>query len=346
MRLTQRKKEILQETIVEFINKAEPVSSQSIAKKLGSELSPATIRKEMAELEEMGYLTHPHTSAGRIPTDMGYRYYVDHMVYEKLNLTTGHERKILPVDLAIDKGMGLEAILEKYSQLLAKFTNYLSMVVAPNISQSKFRHIELLKFQEGSFLLVLITNTGRVYKRIFTLEGTYNDLDLQRVTNILNSQLRGKNIIEISAETIRMSEGESYLVLFVKKVIELIKDCEEEKLFHERIFIHGLGEFLRQLEFIDLRKLQEILKVVENEYLLVKVLLNLPGGEEFTVKIGSEIQERGTDDLSLVASRYKVAGIPSGAIGVLGPKRMDYYKVIGVLNTFRENLSDILDFGV
>ncbi|MBC7333163.1 MAG: heat-inducible transcription repressor HrcA [Actinobacteria bacterium] len=345
MKLTQRKKEILQETIVEFIKRAEPVSSQSIARKLGSELSPATIRKEMAELEEMGYLTHPHTSAGRIPTDMGYRYYVDHIVYEKLNLASKNKKEVVSIDLMVDKDMGLEAILERYSQLLAKFTNYLSMIVAPNISQSKFRHIELIRFEGGSFLLVLITNTGRVYKRIFSLEGAYNDLDLQRVTNILNSQLKGKSIGEIGAENIRLSEGESYLILFIKKVIELVKDCEEESLLHDRVFVHGIGEFLRQLEFMNLAKLHDILAIVENEYLLAKLLLNLPGEEGFTVRIGSEIQERGTDDLSLIASKYRIAGIPGGVIGVLGPKRMDYYRVIGVLNTFRENLSYVLDFG-
>ena len=343
MRLTERKREILKKVVVKFIEKAEPVSSKKIAKGLNLELSSATIRKEMADLEEMGYLTHPHTSAGRIPTDKGYRYYVDNIIYEKPKLNVESKNNIPSINLVIDGDMEIETILARSSELLAKVTNYLSMIVAPNIYQSKLRHIELLKFQEGSFLLVLITDTGRVYKRKFVTTGTYNSLDLQRVTNILNSQLKEKNIKDIDINSIKIPESDAYLVLLIKKTIELIKSCEENSFSYNRIFVYGTCEVLQQPEFIDLKKIQNILSIIENEYLLMRLLLNLSQEKEFVIKIGSEIPEEGADDLSLVASKYRISGSSTGAIGILGPKRMDYRKVIGVLNIFREDLSDILN---
>ncbi len=343
MRFTERKREILKKVIVKFIEKAEPVSSQKIAKGLDLELSSATIRKEMAGLEEMGYLTHPHTSAGRIPTDRGYRYYVDNIIYEKPKLNVESKNNIPSINLVIDGDMEIETILQRSSELLAKVTNYLSMVVAPTIYQSKLRHIELLKFQEGNFILVLITDTGRVYKRKFVARGPYNSLDLQRVTNILNLQLRERNIKDIDINSIKIPESDAYLVLLIKKTIELIKSCEENSILYNRIFVYGTCEVLQQPEFIDLKKIQNILSIIENEYLLIRMLLNLSKEKEFVIKIGSEISEEGADDLSLVASKYRICGSSMGAIGILGPKRMDYRKVVSVLNIFKEDLSDILN---
>ena len=215
------------------------------------------------------------------------------------------------------------------------------MIVAPAIYQSKFRHIEVLKFYDNNFLLVLITDTGRVFKGSFTIEGTYNSLDLQSVSNILNSHFRDKNIASIDFKEMNISESYAYLRPLIKKIIEVIESCAQENILYNRIFVHGAASVLNQPEFIDLKKIQRILSVIENEYLLMKLLLNLSIDDEFIVKIGSEIFEDGPDDLSLVASRYKIYGHSTGTIGVLGPKRMDYYRVINVLNIFIENLKKI-----
>jgi len=338
MKFTERKMEILKEVVDRFIAKADPVSSRNIAQGSEFDLSSATIRKEMAELEVMGYLTHPHTSAGRTPTDKGYRFYVDNVIKEELDLIADDGESSPGLDITISKDMEIETILQKSAEILAKFTNYLSMIVAPTIQQSRFKHIELLKFHGGNLLMVLITDTGRVYKRSFVLRGKYTDLDLQGVTNILNSQLRDKNIIDIGIEDIKIQKGDSYLILLVNKIIEIIKD------FHyNRIFIHGTSVILKQPEFIDLKKIQNILRVIENEYLLMKLLMDFSRDKDFIVKIGSELFEEGTEDLSLIASKYKIYGNSTGAIGVLGPKRMDYSRVIRNLNLFRKNLTEIFN---
>ncbi|MBM3708188.1 MAG: heat-inducible transcription repressor HrcA [Actinobacteria bacterium] len=342
MRLTDRKKEILKEVVSKFIESAEPISSQNIAENTGLELSPATIRKEMAELEDMGYLTHPHTSAGRIPSDKGYRFFVDNFIKNKIKISSDSQKALARINLDVDKDMELESVLQKSSQQLARLTSYLSMIVAPAVFQSRFRHLEILKFNGGNLLLVLITDIGRVFKRNFIIEGVYNTLDFQSVSNILNQQLRDKNISDIDYSILKISENNSYLIQLIKKIIEIIKSCGQETMLYNRIFIHGTSSVLNQPDFIDLKKIQRILSIIENEYLLLNLLLDISGDDEgLIVKIGSEIFKEGPDDLSLVASKYKIYEHSTGAIGVLGPKRMDYYRVIGIIGAFVEGFKQI-----
>lgn len=343
MRLSDRKKNILKEVITRFIQDAEPVSSGKVAAEPGMIISSATIRKEMSELEKMGYLAHPHTSAGRVPTDRGYRFYVDNVVEEAREWSLAPCGNLPDIKLEFNQNMEMESILKKSSEMLAGLTNYLSMIVAPAIYQSRFKHIELLKFEADNFLMVLITDTGRVYKRNFAMEGRYNDLDLQGASNILNSQLRDKNIMDISSGDLKVEENDLHLSILIKKIVGLIKDCIKENLLYNRIFVHGTSVILRQPEFIDLKKIQDILRVIENEYLLMKMLLDFSEDNRFVVKIGSELVEDGTGDLSLVASKYRIGGNSSGAIGILGPKRMNYQRVINILELFRRNLNMVFD---
>jgi heat-inducible transcriptional repressor len=343
MKFTSRKKEILKQVIINFIDKAEPVSSQVLVENLKNEISSATIRKEMADLEDMGYLSHPHTSAGRIPTDAGYRYYVDNVIFNGKKYISEQKDDLTPLNLPVNREMDLETILQLSTDTLSKFTNYLSMIVAPEINQVRLRHIELLKFENNDYLFVLITDSGRVHKKRFSIAGGYNDLDLQRITNILNSQARGRLINEIAFEnTIKIAENEKYLIFLINKIIEMIKSCGEGINNYNKVFIRGTFCIFKDPEFLDFNKMKKIMDVLENEYLLMKILLNYSGENEISVKIGSEIYGSETDDLSLVASKYKINGNSIGSIGVLGPKRMNYLKVINILSRFSSKLTDLL----
>ncbi len=344
MKLSQRKNEVLKHIVTRFIEKAEPISSASIATYSGIDFSPATIRKEMAELEDMGYLTHPHTSAGRLPTDKGYRFYVDNVMQEEVEKIFDEDETKFPIDIETSKEMGIEIILQKSTEILSRFTNYLSMIVAPSIKEVKFRHIELLKFDTYTYLLVLITDSGTVFKRNFQIEGKYNDIDLQRTANILNSGLREKYIIDIDiGKDLPISDSDSHLIFLLNKVVSIIKICQEDSALYNRIFVHGTSSMMQQPEFIDLKKIHKIIEVLENEYLLMELLLNFTADNEIIIKIGSEIHGTQTDDLSLIASKYKMKNNSFGSIGILGPKRMDYFKVVNVLGSFRKNLSKILN---
>lgn len=343
MDFTNRKKIILQEVIVGFIRDAEPVSSGRVTASLALDISPATIRKEMYELEEMGYLTHPHTSAGKVPTDRGYRFYVDNIIESELNPIVRKEQDLPEIRVMITKSMEIEAVLKESTEMLARITNYLSMIVAPTIDQSKFKHLELLNFEDGNYLMVLITDAGRVYKRSFSLEGRFNDLDLQGAAGILNSELRDKSIMDIEVGNIRVSEGDAHLTFLINRIIELIKECMGQNLAYNRIFVHGASVIMQQPEFIDIKNIHQILSVIENEYLLMKMLMDFSDDKSFMVKIGAELFSEGTDNLSLIASKYRIRGNTSGAIGILGPKRMDYSRVINIMNIFRKNLTEVFD---
>ncbi len=350
MGLTERKKEILREVILKFINTAEPVSSQNIVDNTNLGLSPATIRKEMAELENLGYLYHPHTSAGRIPSDKGYRFFVDNYIRKSIeNKSSSIEQAIaaskasITSEIAKDitKDMDFEIILKKSSEHLAKMTNYLSMIVAPEIYNSKFRHVELIELNKGQVLLVLITDTGRVFKRNFSVEGLYNNLEYQSAANILNANLRNKNLSEVEYSKLKISQSDSYLVPLIKKVIDTIKKIINDTLVYNRVYIHGTSSILNQPDFFDIKKVHNVLKLLENEYMLVNMLLNLVDGDELIIKIGSEIFEEETSDLSLVASKYKIYDQSTGTIGILGPKRMDYFKVVNIVIAFKQNFDEI-----
>ncbi len=341
MEFTERKKEILREVIIRFIECAEPVSSQTIAENSGFKLSPATIRKELSDLEEMGYLTHPYTSAGRVPSDKGYRFFVESLLQGSAGIEQVSRKNLPEIRIDVDKDMEIESILQETSLQLSRMTNYLSLIIAPALDQSRFRHLELLKFYGDNLLLVLITDTGRVFKKSFIIEGSYNNLDLQTISNMLNSQLKDKNISGISFKDIKVADGDSYLIPLVKKILEVLKSCAEEAIAYNRIFIHGTSSVLNQPEFIDLKKVHRLLNIIENKYLLINLLLNFDSSKDFIIKIGAEIFEDGTDDLSLIASKYNIYEHSTGAVGVLGPKRMDYLRIIGIINAFAKNLKEI-----
>jgi heat-inducible transcriptional repressor len=345
MRFTNRKKHILQEVVTRFIQEAEPVSSARIASGLDLDISPATIRKEMNDLEEMGYLTHPHTSAGRIPTDMGYRFYVDNITGRELNPLVQRDESLPDIRTVISKSMGIENVLKQSAEMLAKITNYLSMIVAPSIYQSRFKHLELLKLEGVDHLMILITDTGRVYKRNFRLEGDFNDLDLQSAAGVINTKLRDKSIMDIEAVDIKENSPDANLVLLVNRILHLVKGCMEENVLYNRIFVHGTSVIMKQPEFIDIKNIRQVLNLVENEYLLMKMLMDFTDDKIFMVKIGEELSNEGSNNLSLIASKYRIKGNASGTIGILGPRRMDYSRVMNILDIFRNSLFEVFDSG-
>jgi heat-inducible transcriptional repressor len=344
VKLSERKKEILREVIARFVESAEPVSSQNIVENSSIALSSATIRKEMAELEDMGLLTHPHTSAGRIPSDSGYRFFVDNFIKGAAGLKKFEEKNLPQIKFDTEKDMEIETILQKSSEQLSKITSYLSMVMAPAMHHSRFRHIEILKLNSSNLLIVLITDSGRVYKRNLIIESIYNSIDFQSVSNLMNQQLRDMSISDIEFKNLKVTESNAYLIPLIKKILDVIRNCFQDTMVYNRIFISGTSSVINHPDFIDLKKIQKILSIIENEYLLMNIMLDFQDepDQEVIIKIGSEIFEEGTDDLSLVASKYRIYEHSTGTIGILGPKRMDYFKVINIISSFVKNLKTVL----
>jgi heat-inducible transcriptional repressor len=269
---------------------------------------------------------------------------VDNFIKGAAGLKKFEEKNLPQIKFDTEKDMEIETILQKSSEQLSKITSYLSMVVAPAMHHSRFRHIEILKLNSSNLLIVLITDSGRVYKRNLIIESIYNSIDFQSVSNLMNQQLRDMSISDIEFKNLKVTESNAYLIPLIKKILDVIRNCFQDTMVYNRIFISGTSSVINHPDFIDLKKIQKILSIIENEYLLMNIMLDFQDepDQEVIIKIGSEIFEEGTDDLSLVASKYRIYEHSTGTIGILGPKRMDYFKVINIIGSFVKNLKTVL----
>lgn len=338
MKLDERKARILDMVITHYVKTAEPVSSQVMVENYGFELSSATMRNEMAQMEALGLLYHPHTSSGRVPTDLGYRYFVNNIKTASLD-ASGYFRVISSIYLKC--GREIERILKDIVELLASTTNSISIVIAPSIRSYVLKHIEILSVDEESTILVLITTSGDVLKRQFNRSRIFNALDLQRAANILNAAFDGLEISKIKTADLRISESDHGLLPLINYLMSEITECVmdfEEK----RILTHVTSEIFKQPEFDDLRKIRSLLEILEQKYYLMDLADRKISESEVLVKIGQENEITEMQNLSFVATHFKYRGFPTGAIGVIGPKRMDYPKVISAIKYVGQSLSDYL----
>lgn len=336
--LDGRKKQILKVVTDDYISSAEPVGSRTIARRYDLGLSPATIRNEMADLEEGGYLEQPHTSAGRVPSEKGYRYYVDALMsMQQLNA-----QEINLIYRELEKHHHeIENLIHQTSKILTQMTKYPSMVLGPQIETAVFRHIQLIKLSENTILVLILTDTGYVENKIIELENGITDVELDCLSSLLNHKLRGMNLKDIKSSIIREIRTEMVFQdeFFNEAIKVLIKSITAHS--QERVFLDGATKILEQPEFANVIKFKPLLKVLEEEENLYKLLTNnLQRGAK--VKIGSENEDFGIQDCSVVTAGYEIAGRTVGVIGVLGPTRMEYGKVLPIVEYTAEILSDLL----
>ncbi|NLY74885.1 MAG: heat-inducible transcription repressor HrcA [Firmicutes bacterium] len=336
--LDGRKKQILKVVTDDYIASAEPVGSRTIARRYKLGLSPATIRNEMADLEESGYLQQPHTSSGRIPSEKGYRYYVDAL----MSLRQLEESEIELIYTELEKHQReIDAIIHQTSKILAQLTQYPSMVIGPQFQAAAFRHIQLIKLAPDTVLVLIVTDTGYVENKIIELENEISDAELDRISYLLNQKLRGVSLKDLKTSVIKEIRSDMALQdhFFSEALKVLIKSISEHP--HERIFVDGAIKILEQPEFSDVLKFKPIMKALGEEDCLYKLLSsNLQRGAK--VKIGSENQDLGIQDCSVVTAGYEIAGRTVGVIGVLGPTRMEYAKVLPIVEYTAAILSELL----
>lgn len=336
--LDGRKKQILKVVTDDYISSAEPVGSRTIARRYDLGLSPATIRNEMADLEEGGYLEQPHTSAGRVPSEKGYRYYVDTLMsMQQLN-----DQEINLIYRELEKHHHeIEILIHQTSKILTQMTKYPSMVLGPQIETAIFRHIQLIKLSENTILVLIVTDTGYVENKIIELENGITDAELDRLSSLLNHKLRGMNLKDIKSSIIREIRTEMVFQdeFFNEAIKALIKSITAHS--QERVFLDGATKILEQPEFANVIKFKPLLKVLEEEENLYRLLTNnFQRGAK--VKIGSENENFGIQDCSIVTAGYEIAGRTVGVIGVLGPTRMHYGKVLPIVEYTAEILSELL----
>lgn len=335
--LTDRQRMILNAIVDDYIRFAEPVGSRSISKRGDVAFSPATIRNEMADLEELGFLEQPHTSAGRVPSTKGYRYYVDHLI--KLN---GVEDKDLQQlrSYFTEQMTQMEQVIQHTAMIMSNMTNYTSIVLGPEMFNTSLKHFGLVPLDQSSAVAIVVTNTGHVENRTITIPPELKMEDLEKVVNILNhklvnvplARLKAKLYSEVGQELERYVE---HCEQAMSVLDSALKNSEEH-----RVFMSGATNMLTQPEFKDVDKVKTILDLLDETPTIMRMFSSLPTGIQ--VRIGTENDHEAISNCSLITATYEADGQPLGTIGILGPTRMEYGKVINLLDVLSKKMNVLL----
>jgi heat-inducible transcriptional repressor len=340
MELNKRMKTILAAVVHRYITTAEPVSSSIIAKEYNLDLSTATIRHEMYWLEKYDYLWQPHISAGRIPTDKGYRFYVDNLMIKKY-LKENEKREIIQI---YKKNKELEETMKITSQLLSKLTNNLGVVLAPIIYDDLVRNIQFIPVGNNRVLTIIVTDTGLVCQKLINVSGEITKDRLSYLSNLINNKLTEKDMNIINLNKILKDELDKILSFQERfnYIYDFLEDCFNFKSLKNKVYLDGRTNIMRQPEFNETIKLNYILSIIEEENILANTIRKCLGFRKTKVIIGKESKLKEIQSCSLVTSKYNIRGKPAGAIGVLGPTRMDYSRMISIVEYVSDRLSDIL----
>ena len=335
MELQGRKMKILQAVVRNYLETGEPVGSRTISKYTDLNLSSATIRNEMADLEEMGLIMQPHTSAGRIPTDAGYRIYVDNMLSEEK-----HEVEEMR-NLLLEKQDRLETMLQQVAKLLADNTNYTSMISTPMVRRNKIKFIQLSQVDENSVLAVIVMEGNMIRNRVIHVDAELSAEQMLRLNMLLNTNLCGLSIEMISLGMIESIKRDAGIhTEIVNDVFDAAAEIvrEEEDL---KIYTSGANNIFRYPELADNQMASEIISDFEEKQALGSIVQNTLADENETgiqVYIGKEVPAASMRDCSVVTATYDLGGGMRGTVGIIGPKRMDYERVVGILQNMMKQM--------
>ncbi len=338
MELDDRKRKILHAIIQNYMETGEPVGSRTISKYSDLNLSSATIRNEMSDLEEMGYIVQPHTSAGRIPSDKGYRLYVDHILEEK-----NHEVQELK-DLMIERTDKMEMVLKQVVKVLAANTNYATMVSAPTYHRNKLKFIQLSKVNAVQILAVIMLEGNIVRNKVIDVTEELNQETVLKLNILLNSVLNGLTIEEINLSMIQNLKQQagihSELVGSVIDAVAEVIHAEEEV----EIYTSGTTNIFRYPELSENGMASELINTFEEKEQLgdlIQQTMEHAEGKNIQVYIGQETSIQSMKDCSVVTATYELGEGMQGTIGIIGPKRMDYENVLKTLKTLTDQLDEI-----
>ncbi len=339
--LKDREKAILRFVIHQFILTANPVGSRNVSKKYDVGLSPASIRNIMSDLEELGFLNHPHTSAGRVPTDRGYRVYVDSLMDPPVLDT--QMKQMINVNLG-SASSDTEELLKITTHVLSDLTNQLALVTYPKFEQAVLEKIQIVQLSSTRILVVVTVKAGLIRTITLEISAEVKDEQILTVQQFLNEKLAGLKFSEIRntfEDRIRDFNSESYqpiIRVFLDSVDKIFTDISSEK-----AIITGTKNILRQPEFIDHEQFQSVIELVENKDIIIHIMDKddpLPD-KDVTVTIGQENEDEKFSDYSMVTKEYKIGDL-KGTLGIMGPKRMDYSKIIAAVVYIAEQLTQEL----
>ena len=343
MELNERKRKILNTIINEYISTAEPIGSRHIAKHADLGLSSATIRNEMADLEEMGYLEQPHTSAGRIPSDKGYRFYVNELMggYE----ATQQDIDLLATAMTV-KINQFDKVIKQVSMLLSQLTNYTAFLITPEMKHGAIKTIELIPIDSTSVLIVLVTNEGIMKNKRVVLPQGIDSEYIPKISTMLKEKLSGLSLNEIGVKEIneiKNALGENGEMLFpvIEFISEIIDDIQKET----EVYLSGVSNIFNFPEYRDIDRAKEFIEFLDDKSSVTKAVSDSHDDEEreINIKIGKENDMDIMQNSSLVTANYHLGGRTVGKIGIIGPTRMNYSKVVANINQISKYLEKLLE---
>ena len=338
--LDERKRKILKAIIKTYLETGEPVGSRTISKYPGLKVSSATIRNEMSDLTDMGYIVQPHTSAGRIPSDKGYRLYVDELTKEK-------ESEIAEIrEMMIEKTDQMEKVLKKMARVLADHTNYAAMVTVPRFSGSRLKFIQLSRVSELQLIAVVVCESNVIRNQIIDLPEQMDDKTILKLNLLLNTNLNGVPIQDISLGLIaRLKEQAGIHSEVVGSVLDAVAAAIHVDEEESRVYTSGATNFFKYPELSDRNKASELISTFEEKSGLMDLVqeeISEDGQTGIQIYIGNEVPVDTMKDCSVVTATYELGEGMRGTIGVIGPKRMDYEHVVDSLKHLKEELDRLV----
>lgn len=337
MPLSERKKDILLAVIRMYLETGEPVGSRTISKLEGVDFSPATIRNEMSDLEELGYIFSPHTSAGRIPTDKGYRFYVDTLMAEK-------EQKVTEMkELVLEKAGQMEKLLQQAAKVLAVNTNYATMIAAPKNNRNKIKFIQLSELDDLQLLIVIVSEGNIVRNKVIKIRQPFDNEIMLKLNMLLNTYLNGLRMEDINLTLMaKLKEQAGDQSDIIGEIMTALIDAVQ--LEDIEVYTSGATNILKYPELRDKETASELLAAFEEKQELAELFSrSVPGDGEYPIQvyIGDENSSEAMKDCSVVTATYELDDGLTGTIGIVGPKRMDYRKVMDTLKTLKAELDTV-----
>ncbi len=337
--LGDRGAQILRAVVSHHVRSGEPVGSKTLVEKFSLGVSPATVRNELAALEEAGLIYQPHTSAGRVPTDAGYRYFVDRWSAH-VKLPQRESRRVQ--QFFGEPRWELEEALRQTASLLSTITDHAALVVAPALDRSTVRHIELVWLPGGRVMVVLVTNNGQVYNHVVARSETVDEERLAEAAGLLNEI--GDGVVLEEFETTVAAALERFrpeVRELVTAVVDVLRE-ERARRESEKVFLEGTSTIVDEQKFADLETVRHVIEALEHRRLLLEVLADALSADSVSVRIGTENQFEEMQNLSVVTAGYGFEGMMLGSLGVVGPTRMDYRRTIAAVHEVAASLGRML----
>lgn len=338
--LSERSQNILEAIVEDYIASAEPVGSRAITRRHSFNLSPASVRNVMADLEDMGLLCSPHTSAGRIPTEKGFQYYIDTLLH--VRDLSSKEKQRLKKNYRF-QGMRLEDIMQEVGRVMSGLSKYTGLVMAPRFASTVFRQIEFIRLSHGRLLVIYVSESGLVQNKVIEADPNLTVQKLEQISNYLNRELNGLSIQEVRAKLKEELKEERIRYDKLKQQALSLSCAALQDEVEDQVYISGASLMLEQPEFSTPEQMRRLMHTLESKKLLIDLLDRSQSAHGVQIFIGSESNHVDLEGCSLITSNFSNQKGAIGALGVIGPVRMDYSQVIPIVDFTAQLVSRILE---